>query len=388
MTTLAFRARRNRPFRRRTAVAMTIIALTSTACGSSISSEPSSFLPTSTPASRNSAPPVTNHDARDAVSTTNATPTSLASTDPRLTDPRLTEPPPTEPTSPISVVDRDFVEFAGGDIFGDVVGGADSAWIATTTGLIQVDPDTMDATWHTGIAPGKAIAYAFDSLWVTGSGPAVLRVDPTTLEVIASIPVKDAEGIAAGDDSVWISQHRDGTVVRIDPVTNSVAETLSVVATSGRPMKPSAFDGEVWLALGNARAVVRIDANRNVTEFAVPSEVLAAPVATPDAVWFPAGLDVTRVDRASGAVTTASVGRDVMGPFGSLWRGVNIDGMLWFSAPSKLIAFDPITSQVAGTVQRRGGYARNVIVYENALWVMSETGGSLERIPLDELVTS
>ena len=85
----------------------------------------------------------------------------------------------------------------------------------------------MDATWHSNLAAGRNIVYAFDSLWLTVNA-GLVRVDPTSLEEIATIRIAEPEGIAADEDSIWTSQHGSGEVLRIDPLTNEVVETIKV----------------------------------------------------------------------------------------------------------------------------------------------------------------
>ena len=184
-----------------------------------------------------------------------------------------TPPPPAEPgtTAAITRVGDDFLELDGDDIFGDVAAGGGSVWMATLEGLIQVDPVTMDATWHTDLAPGRNIVYAFDSLWVSVSS-GVVRVDPTSLEEIATIRIAEPEGLAADEDSIWTSQHGSRVVLRIDPRTNKVVETIDVASTDsplGAPMDPSVVDGDIWVAMGNGTEVVRIDGKRKVTRIDV-----------------------------------------------------------------------------------------------------------------------
>ena len=150
-----------------------------------------------------------------------------------------TPPPPAKPgtTGAITRVGDDFLELDGDDIFGDVAAGGGSVWMATWEGLIQVDPATMDATWHTDLAPGLNIVYAFDSLWVSVSS-GVVRVDPTSLEEIATIRIaEEPEGLAADEDSIWTSQHRDQEVLRIDPQTNKVVETIDMAARLPRGVR-------------------------------------------------------------------------------------------------------------------------------------------------------
>src|SRR5262245_27203894 len=142
---------------------------------------------------------------------------------------------------------EDVLEFDRGDedLFGDVTAGGGSIWVATTQGLIEVDPSTMNATWHEGIAPGRPITYAFDSLWVANSPEAVVRrVDPLTLEVQAEVPAASPEGIAAGPDGIWVTEHNHGVLERIDPATNTVAATVTIGPPGQRgPMDPT-FVGE------------------------------------------------------------------------------------------------------------------------------------------------
>ena len=144
--------------------------------------------------------------------------------------------PPAEPgtTGTITRVGDDFLELHGDDIFGDVAAGGGSVWVATLEGLIQVDPATMDAKWHTGLAPGKKIVYAFDSVWV-GGPTGVVRVDPTSLDEVANLPIGQPEGITADEDSIWASQHDSREVLRIDPRTDEVVETIDVAPPSGEP---------------------------------------------------------------------------------------------------------------------------------------------------------
>ena len=202
-----------------------------------------------------------------------------------------TPPPPAGPgtTGAITRVGDDFLEFDGDDIFGDVAAGGGSVWMATLEGLIQVDPATMDATWHTDLAPGKKIVYAFDSLWVSVSS-GVVRVDPTSLEEIATIRIAEPEGLAADEDSIWTSQHDSRVVLRIDPRTNKVMETIDVAPPSGElegsrwiRRSSTATSGSRW---ATAPRWCASTARRKVTRIDLEREVLTPAVATPEAIWF------------------------------------------------------------------------------------------------------
>lgn len=301
--------------------------------------------------------------------------------------------PPAEPgtTGTITRVGDDFLELHGDDIFGDVAAGGGSVWVATLEGLIQVDPATMDAKWHTGLAPGKKIVYAFDSVWV-GGPTGVVRVDPTSLDEVANLPIGQPEGITADEDSIWASQHDSREVLRIDPRTDEVVETIDVAPPSGepggKPMGPSVVDGEIWVAMGLASEVVLIDARGKVTRVALDREVLTPAVATAEAIWFSTWQDriVTRIDRATGEVTSAELPDSAVAPTGVVGRGIVVDDTLWFpTSDGTMVAIDPLTFDVLGTVPLQGSIPRRAIEYDEAVWLVSEFDGSLERIPLERL---
>ena len=305
-----------------------------------------------------------------------------------------TPPPPAEPgtTGAITRVGDDFLGLDGDDIFGDVAAGGGSVWMATLEGLIQVDPETMDATWHTDLAPGRNIVYAFDSLWVTVSS-GVVRVDPTSLEEIATIRIAEPEGLAADEDSIWTSQHGSRVVLRIDPRTNKVVDTIDVASPDSplsAPMDPSVVDGDIWVAMGNGAEVVRIDAKGKVTRIDLESEVLTPAVATPEAIWFSNSVEfdrrVTRIDRASGVVSSAELPASALARPVAMGTGIYVADTLWFpTSGGTMVAIDPVTFDVLGTVASQGSMPRKAVEYDEAVWVASEFDGSLERIPFERL---
>ncbi len=305
--------------------------------------------------------------------------------------------PPTPATSEvnggITRVGDDFLELAGEDIFGDVAAGGGSVWMASLEGLIQVDPATMEATWHTDVAPGKKIVYAFDSVWVGGQ-TGVVRVDPTSLDEVATVRISGPEGITADEDSIWASQHDSRVVLRIDPRTNEVVETIDVAPApgelGGKPMGPAVVDGDIWVAMGNGLEVVRIDRKDKVTRIALEHEVLTPAVATPEAIWFSNVEDldrrVTRIDRATGVVSSAELPESALDRPGGVGAGIELDDRLWFpTSGHTLVTIDPVTFEILGSVDLQGSVPRKAVEYDEAVWVASEFNGSLERIPIERL---
>jgi hypothetical protein len=97
--------------------------------------------------------------------------------------------------------------------------------------------------WEFG---GGGLAAGFGSIWVTGTDPespdetgaVVDRVDPATNRVVARIPLDGRHGadIAVGPDAVWVAffgaQHAG--LARIDPATNEVDATIDLESDYAR----------------------------------------------------------------------------------------------------------------------------------------------------------
>ena len=104
-------------------------------------------------------------------------------------------------------------------------------------------------------APVTGIAAGPHGVWVTsGYQDTVTVLDVRTGAVLTSLDVaKDGcdqpEAVAAGADAVWVACRASGTIVRIDPVSRTVAATLGV---DGAPVAVTADDdGIVWLTVGS-----------------------------------------------------------------------------------------------------------------------------------------
>ncbi len=71
----------------------------------------------------------------------------------------------------------------------------------------------------------------------------------------ATIPVGDGPAsLAVGDDGVWVANELGGTVMRIDPRTNAVVETIE---TGQRPVGLELDGGGLWVAARDASAAHR-----------------------------------------------------------------------------------------------------------------------------------
>ena len=214
--------------------------------------------------------------------------------------------------------------------------------------VVRIDPVTGDVT-SIAVPPVPARpAVTEDAVWVLCPDDGSLsRIDPVTNELVATIPVgRGPSGMAVGAGAVWVTSSRDGTVARIDPATGRVVATIPV----GRaPGGLTVAGGAVWVALPDRGGLGRLDpaTGRVVARVPLPRTTDQEPhqVAVGDgAVWVtsasPRGGTANllwRVDPASNQVTsttdlgpTAAGGlpNDVAAAYGAVWAaGADLDSL-------------------------------------------------------------
>ena len=130
----------------------------------------------------------------------------------------------------------------------------DSVWVtsARANHVVQLLP-TDAAEGKTGIVvdvpkPCSSLAYGWNSIWIPSCGAKkLLRVDETTGKTIAEIPADPANsegGITIGDGAVFLVV-KPSTLLKIDPVSNTVVAKLDLPSESENPFFG---DGSVWVA--------------------------------------------------------------------------------------------------------------------------------------------
>jgi streptogramin lyase len=77
----------------------------------------------------------------------------------------------------------------------------------------------------------------------------------------AKITLDGMRGLGTGDGSVWVSMREAGKVVRVDPKTNTIAQSI---ATSKAPCPGMTFGfGAMWVPLCGSDGIARIDPKTN-----------------------------------------------------------------------------------------------------------------------------
>ena len=237
---------------------------------------------------------------------------------------------------------------------------------------------------------------------VAGLAAAPAQAD-TTLppggHIVATIPDPSTPvSVEAGFGSIWVANGPAGTILRIDPASNTVVATIQ----AGRPVCCLAFGANaVWAASFATDSVVRIDPAANAVVDSFPSGGLAPGGITfgDGFVWVanhhgnPTG-SVAKIDPATDTVI------DVI-PVGAatFLGGPNlmaaVPGSVWTDVPnlSALVRIDTATDAVSATIPVRGACGE-VAADSQQVWVsggmpppVCAPGVSLIDPATDSLVT-
>jgi len=222
----------------------------------------------------------------------------------------------------------------------------------------------------------RSVTYGSGSVWVAVSnndgsfGGSILRIDPETGETVATITVESVPtwelgggAMAVGDGSLWVTGGieapggpdspgggSDATLIRIDPITNEVVDTIILGGSVGADV---AVDGSgVWVLLfGDERVdhrmeVVRIDPSTREVVARIPLEARWAHtlVAIDGRILVNDGRHLTSIDPWTNRITaneTIPLRYSALGPV--VW-----EGQLWVALGDALRRFDPHTARPTG----------------------------------------
>lgn len=224
---------------------------------------------------------------------------------------------------------------------------------------------------------------AFGSLWVKQDSGGVLRVDPETGKVIARIAPDspgdprpqghDCQGIGASEEAIW-SCPREGTMVRIDPGTNSITATIRIdkFADQGRIVSAA---GRVWVLTDGGAKLTAIDPR--AAELAKTVALggrctdLAAAGTT---VWAMCGLEdrLLRIDAETGEVS------DELALAGA--AAASVSDHLWVAFEGGVAQIEPETLEVLAVYDVHPRYGGAIFASSDAVWVREEGGRFLTRI--------
>ncbi len=264
-----------------------------------------------------------------------------------------------------------------------------AVWVASTNpyAILRIDPVTNKIVARIRI-PGEAcsgLASGFGSIWtpICGRQPSLVRIDAGRNAISATLPIAPAgpeAGIAASDDSVWLVTDNKGTLLRIDPSTNSVRQRISIAHGSYNPIFG---DGIVWVTGIENDVLTAVDASSGK----ILDSIRVGPkprflTAGAGSIWTLNQGDgtISRVDEKSRHVI-ATIQLGIPGTGGDIAYGADSVWSSVFDLP--LTRVDATTNGVVKQWIGKGGDSLRIGF--NSLWITDYKKGLLLRIPIEEM---
>ena len=170
-----------------------------------------------------------------------------------------------------------------------------SDFVADT--VIALDTGAMSTRTFRQSGTVGGMAYAFDALWLTIPGEgAVVKFDPVTEESeVVTTDLPNPTGIVAGPDSLWVSLHGanddsawagDTQLVRIDPESGEVTAEFAIGGSPQSGVEAWAGDEAVYVR-STTPWMVRIDpATNEIVETVAGEEDVQGPLTVAfDSIW-------------------------------------------------------------------------------------------------------
>jgi YVTN family beta-propeller protein len=223
------------------------------------------------------------------------------------------------------------------------------------------------------------IDHGEGALWALGE-KAVSRMDLDTNQFVATMPVGEfPQALAIGYGAVWAAG-LDGTITRIDPLTNQVSGTIPVDPSSGLN-GIAAGAGAVWVSNAEQGIVYRIDPSTNQVIATIQVEPWSSQIATTqEAIWVtnPITPILTKIDPGTNEVS-AAIRLDCS------TRELAVDATaVWVACDSvpALLRIDPLTNQIVARIAV-GNHPQGVAIGSSGIWVASITDNTLTLIAPD-----
>jgi virginiamycin B lyase len=264
---------------------------------------------------------------------------------------------------------------------------ADAVWVGSTGpyAVHRIDPraNKLVASVTLPGEPCAGLATGFGSLWVPlcTASPSLAKVDLAVNRLTAVFAVGPAAaegGITTGAGNVWLIVDKAGTLVRIDPATGTIRQTIKVPAGSYNPFFSG---GRIWATRAEGAELTSVDAATG----ALLATVRTGPnprflTATGGAIWTLNQGDgtLTRVDAETRKTTTIALGTPGHG--GDISFG---GGMVWTTMAKMPLSAVDIGAQ-ALRCRWTGPGGDSLGIGHGAIWLTDYHAGTISRIALPD----
>lgn len=229
---------------------------------------------------------------------------------------------------------------------------------------------------------------------------------PGDYEIVATIPfpLPNPQFGTIGEHTIWYYNEDSGTVVALDTTTNQFADKIDIGDQAGtpygNPKGMAAVDDQIWVTDVPHHAVVRVDPATNKIVDSISLEKLKLPDSPDseesidpfglaidgDSLWvtdFDKSM-VFRVDIKSkqvvAVISHVRYPESVLSAFGAVWVIEHRD--------NKLVRIDPTTNTVVATIEFKGpsphppcGMCLDFVrTSADSLWVPLDYGGGVARV--------
>ncbi len=268
---------------------------------------------------------------------------------------------------------------------------SNAVWVGSTgpDAVHRIDPRSRQrvATIELNGQPCAGLATGFGSVWVPLCGrPSTLAkvdADRNTVTAVFRVgPAAEEGGVTTSDDSVWLVTDREGSLVRIDPDTGAIRQTVRIPAGS---YNPRFSDGQIWITRAEGAEVTVVDAVTGTVRGTVATgpgpRFLSAGAGS---IWTLNQGDgsLTRIDARSRQVAR-TIALGTPGHGGDIAFG---GGMIWTTmAKVPLSAVDTADSSLLCQWVGPGGDSLGI--GHDAIWLTDYHGGTVTRFDLQDAIS-
>jgi streptogramin lyase len=264
---------------------------------------------------------------------------------------------------------------------------ADAVWVGSTGpfAVHRIDPKSNRVVASVALAgaPCAGLAVGFHSLWIPlcTAVPSLAKVDLAANRLSATFDIGAAAaeaGVTVDEKGVWLVTDKNGTLVRIDPVSGKVRETVHIAAGSYNPHYSA---GIVWVSQAEGSRLTAVD----TASLQVSATISTGPnprflTTGGGAIWTLNQGDgtVTRVDAHT--QLTRTIALHTPGRGGDIQFGA---GLVWSTMPKMpLSVIDAKSSRLMCQWAGPGGDSLGLGF--SAIWLTDYDGGTVSRIPIGE----
>ena len=202
--------------------------------------------------------------------------------------------------------------------------------------VYRIDPEANEVAGEIALSVDTPYIWARGGfVWAGGGTTELVRIDPETLEVAARVQVGDGPSdIVEDGDTLLVVCHRDHTLWRVDPATDTAARLSELPGDT--PERLVLAEGSLW-ATGRGTDLLRVDPATGKTQETIEIGTGGIDlVATDGAIWVAVaqpeadrqGLPVLErlvsVDPASGELGTEHVPTDEVNVNGLAAEGEDV----------------------------------------------------------------